>query len=732
MTQGATRVLYVDDDVDDQVILRDLLEDAEGSFELECVSTYEAALDRLLSESHDVFLLDYRLDHRTGLDLLREAGQRGNRIPVVMLTGRGCRSLDVQASELGAVDYLVKDQIDAQVLERTIRYAVRTAHTTQALRDSEERYVLAAQGANDGLWDWNLRTNTISFSPRWKTIFGYAEDDIGDDPREWLGRIHPEDREQTEAAIADHVRGRTDHFENTHRIRHADGTYHWVLVRASAARTHDGEAYRMAGSHMDVTKLRNAEQQLLAHSFFDEPTGLPNRNLLLDRAAVVMEHADATSELQCAMLALRVDAATSVGLNLGQKDSDRFIAEAVSRFRKCVRPGDTIARLGDDEFGILLTDINDITSAMHIAERLRDAMRLPLAISDGEVTTTITIGIAETTGTTSEDDLLSQAMAALAQARAEGGDRIRTFDAQLHAHSVASMQLEAELRRAINDGALTVYYQPIVSLRTSHITSFEALVRWQHPQRGLLPPCEFIPLAEATDMVCALDRFVLQTATKQLAEWHHAFPKAASLAVGVNYSSRHFVDPVVAISILSALRSADLKGAHLRLELTESALLEDPDVAIGIFNELAETGVGIVIDDFGTGFSSLSYLQRLPVSAVKIDQSFVGALTTSSANADIVRSIIGMARGLGFDVIAEGVEHRDQVEHLRMLDCDEAQGFLLGHPVDSSEATALLAEHNPFGDTIIADLGLGSEDTRSLAARPMIDAVGVRTGTPAT
>lgn len=690
MASDTIKVLYVDDDPDDHVIVQDLLAEAEGTFEVECVSTYEEALERLLSGDHDVCLLDYQLNGRTGLDLLRDTAALDNRVPVAILTGRGCRSLDLQAAELGAVDYLVKDQIDAQVLERTIRYAVQAARATTALRDSEERYVLAAQGANDGLWDWNLRNDTMTFSPRWKSIFGYAETEIGDNPNEWFDRVHPDDLDDVETAISDHLRGATEYFESTHRIRHADRSYRWVLVRASAARMPDGTVYRMAGSHMDITKLRDAEHQLLERTFFDEATGLPNRDLLLDRAALAVLSADPTSNTRCAMLAVRVDAAKSVGLTLGRRESDRFIAETTARFRKCLRAGDTLARIGDADFGILLNNIDQIASAVHVAERLRSALRRPLAISDGEVTTTITVGIARATGSISGDDLLNRASAALAQAGSAGVDRIQVFDETFHARSIASMQLEADLHRAISDKALSVHYQPIISLETGDITSFEALVRWQHPERGLVLPDEFIPLADDTDMIRSLDQFVLETATQQLAEWRREFPSFEALAVAVNCSSRNFVGPGVVDSILGALEGAGLDGRHLDLELTESTLLEDPEVAIGIFNRLAEHGVGIVIDDFGTGFSSLSYLHRLPVSTLKIDRSFVSAMTTS--NTDMVRSIIALAKNLGFDVVAEGVEHQAQVNHLREMGCDRAQGFLLGRPVDAAAATALLSK----------------------------------------
>lgn len=728
MPQGTIRILYVDDDPDDHLIVQDLLEEAEVSVELEVVSTYEAALDRLLNGDHDVCLLDYKLNGHTGLDVLRELATHDICVPVIILTGRGNRSLDLQAAELGAVDYLVKEQLDAQVLERTIRYAVKTAHGTKVLRESEERYVLTAQGANDGLWDWNLQTNNIIFSPRWKSIFGYAESEINNTPDEWFGRVHPEDLDQVEAAVRDHVLGKSDHLESTHRIRHADGSYRWVLVRAAAARTRDGEAYRMAGSHMDITKLRDTEQQLLERSFFDQLTGLPSRNLLLDRAAVATLDVNPENGQRCAMLAIRVDAASSVGLTLGKTEADRFITETADRFRQCMRNADTIARLGDDEFGVLLTDIGDITSAVRVAERLRDVMSQPLAVSDGEVTTTITVGIADTTEPMSGDDLLSRASAALAQADAAGGERIQTFDEQLHARSVASMQLESNLRRAITEGTLSIFYQPIASLRTGQITSFEALVRWQHPERGLLLPDDFIPLAEETNMIRALDRFVLETACKQLVEWHKSIPDADSLAIGVNYSSKHFVDPQTAPSIAATLASVGLDGKHLHLELTESALLEDPDIAIGILTELSDHDIDIVLDDFGTGFSSLSYLQRLPVFALKIDRSFVKALTTSTSNADIVRSIIGLAGNLGFGVIAEGVESHQQLQHLMEMGCDEAQGFLLGHPVDAGTASALLEEQAASKDGIWVGLGKDAPAMASTRGRPIVDVVGTHSG----
>ncbi len=705
---GSTSILYVDDDLDDQQLIRELLSEAEGDFTLECVPTYTAAIDRLLNGDHDVCLLDYRLGVRTGLDVLREAMVSENRVPIVILTGCGSHALDVEAAKLGAVDYLVKEEVSALILERTIRYAVSAARATKKLRESDERYVLAALGANDGLWDWCLQSNTIAFSPRWRSIFGYEE--IGDDPSEWMSRVHPDERETVEDAIARHIRGESEFLEVTHRMRHANGTYRWTLVRAAAGRGRDGVAHRIAGSHMDITTFREAEDLLVERSFFDEMTGLPNRDLFLDIATEAALAADPSNNRLCAMLAVRVDAATSVGLTLGQRAAERFIAETVDRFQGCLRQGDIIARLGDSEFGILLPQIHDHAAVLQIAEQLRDAMRRPLPISGGEVITTISVGIAEAVDSTSGDDLLARALAALAQTRTAGSNGPQAFDENLHAHTVSNLHLEADLRTAITEGALSVHYQPIVSLRTGAIKSFEALVRWRHPERGLLLPDDFIPLAEASDMIRALDKFVLTTAVADFAGWRKAVPAVDSMAVAVNCSTQHFADSGVVPWISDALGAAGIESRHLVLELTESILIEDPNVAIDILNDLNSLGVTIALDDFGTGFSALSYLHRLPLSVLKLDRSFVSELSNGDGTADVVRSIVGLARNLGLRVIAEGVEKQAQLRELQKMGCHEAQGFYLGHPVDAAGAMTLIEKQAE------GDLFLSAEDGAKVSA----------------
>jgi diguanylate cyclase (GGDEF)-like protein/PAS domain S-box-containing protein len=686
MTSGEPiRVLLVDDDEDDHLLTRDLLaeitEIGRERYRLDWEPDYGAALAAMCDRTHDVYLLDYHLGGRTGLELLQEAVAGGCRAPIIMLTGLGDRDVDLEAMKVGAADYLAKSSLDASRLERSIRYALERARTLEALRESEERYSLAARGANDGLWDWNLKTGRIYFSPRWKGMLGFAEADVSDQPEQWLGRVHPEDLPRLEGDLAAHLEGRTPHFENEHRLLHKDGSFRWMLTRGLAVRDEDGKPYRIAGSQTDTT----------GRKVYDGLTGLPNRVLFLDRLVSSLARAKRHPEHLFAVLFLDLDRFKLVNDSLGHTAGDQLLIEVARRLEGCVRLGDTVARLGGDEFAVLLEEVGDVNGATRVAARVHEALSTPCDLGGRQVFTSASVGIAlSATGYESPERVLQDADTAMYRAKRLGPARYEVFDEEMRARALARLQMEGDLRATLESGQLDLHYQPIVSLGSGELLGFEALVRWNHPERGPVPPEVFIPVAEETGMIGILGMQVLRRACRQMREWMDRLPEERPLRVSVNVSGKQLAQGDFPERVAEVLRETGLPPECLKLELTESAIIENADSAVELLYRLRDLGVGVWLDDFGTGHASFSYLYRFPIETLKIDRSFIGQLDAEGRGAEITRTIVLLAHSLGLDVIGEGVESPGQRDRLRDFACDSVQGYLVSFPLASEEAGELI------------------------------------------
>ncbi|MBV9848852.1 MAG: EAL domain-containing protein, partial [Armatimonadetes bacterium] len=562
-----------------------------------------------------------------------------------------------------------------------------------ALRDSEARYALAARGANDGLWDWDLLTDVVYYSPRWKAMLGFAEDEIGTGLEEWFRRVHPEDLPGVEAEITAHRQGYTLHFENKHRLLHKDNSYRWVLSRGLAIRDRDGLACRMAGSLTDITEDKIA----------DPLTRLPNRVLFMDRLGRALERGKRDRDWRVAVLFLDLDRFKVINDSLGHLVGDELLISVARRLEACLRSGDTVARvtgqatvarLGGDEFTILLEDIQNEANAVGVAERILRELAVPFVLNGTEVFTSASIGITlGPAGYGQPDELLRDADAAMYSAKAGGKARYEVFDAAMRARTLARLQLETDLRRALERQEFCLHYQPIVALEPSRLMGFEALLRWQHPQRGLLLPSEFIPLAEETGLILPLGWWVLRESCRQMSAWKAAFPVDPPLDISVNFSSKQFLQVDLAREVERILSETGLDPHSLKLEITESAIMDDPKAAAVLLAHLRDLGVQVCIDDFGTGYCSLNYLHQFPIDTLKIDRSFVRQMEEAEENRQIVQSIVVLAHNLALDVIAEGVETEAQRHRLASLNCEYGQGFLFSKPVDSAAAAAFLAAH---------------------------------------
>lgn len=564
--------------------------------------------------------------------------------------------------------------------------------TQQALKESEERYVLSSRGANDGLWDCNLLTNEVYFSPRWKSMLGCEDNEISSSLTEWFTRLHPEDVEQVKAAIAAHLEGITPQFENEHRMLHKEGEYRWMLCRGLAVRNADGKAYRIAGSQADITERKRIEFQLMHEVLHDALTGLPNRVLFMDRLGQAIKSAKRRQNYLFAVLFLDIDRFKVVNDSLGHLLGDQLLRAIAHRLEACIRPGDTIARLGGDEFIILVEDIKDVNDATKVAERIQQELALPFNLCDKEVFIAASIGITlSTTGYDQPDDLLRDADMTMYRAKALGKARYEVFDQTMHIKAMARLQLETDLRQAINQEEFRIHYQPIVSLNKGIVIGFEALVRWYHPLRGIISPAEFIPVAEETGLIVPISWWVLGEACRQMQAWQEQFSSISFLTISVNLSSKQFSQPNLVERVKQILQETRLNARNLKLEITESVLLENVESAAAMLVQLQSLGIRLSMDDFGTGYSSLSYLYRLPIDTLKIDRSFIHNVDVDPEKIQIIRTIIALAWNLGMDVVAEGVETKKHMYQLQALRCEFGQGYLFSKPLDSEKAQALIA-----------------------------------------
>ncbi|MCB2154778.1 EAL domain-containing protein [bacterium] len=560
-------------------------------------------------------------------------------------------------------------------------------------RESEERYALAARGANDGLWDWNLRTNRIYLSPRWKTMLGYDEDEVGDSPSEWMDRIHPEDRDRVKAEIDQHLDRNTAHFESEHRVRHRDGAYRWMLCRGLAVGDRAGQLHRMAGSQTDITERKVAEEQLLQAAYYDALTGLPNRAYLMDRLWRSIIRSRDSDSYQYAVLFFDLDRFKNINDSLGHTLGDQLLIALAERLKSCVRTGDVVARLGGDEFTVLLEGISDVSDATSIADKVLREITTPFNLGGHIVYTNGSIGIALShSGYQRPEDLLRDADTAMYSAKELGKARYMVFDRGMHDRAVALLQLETDLQHAVAREEFRVFYQPIVSLRTGLIECIEGLARWQHPYRGLVMPGDFIPAAEETGLIIPMGLQIMREACRQLQEWKRRFGVNAPQAVCVNLSARQFMQPDIVEQVKAALDESGLDGNSLQIEITESILMQDIEAAMEHLARLKDLDIRLCIDDFGTGYSSLSYLQRFPIDTLKIDRSFVSNRITLDENLEIVRTIVTLAHNLEMSVIAEGVETEEELAQLRALRCNHVQGNYFSKPVAAGIINDILSD----------------------------------------
>ncbi|MCP5150201.1 MAG: EAL domain-containing protein [Ectothiorhodospiraceae bacterium] len=689
------RILVADDDPAVRLLTVDALT-PEGYDVFEAEDGH-AALEAFERHRPDLVLCDVMMPGTDGFGVCSamRAHPHGAHVPIMMLTGLDDVDSIERAFAHGATEFVVKP-INWTLLPRRVRFVLRASEAAEQLRRSEERYALAARGANDGLWDWDLRTDRVFYAPRWAEMLGLSASHLDSSPGEWLARLHPDDEERVRCEIAEHVAGETDHFESEYRMRDVDGDWRWMLARGLCVRNAAGNAHRFAGSQTDITKRKDAEAQLLHDAFHDPLTGLPNRALFLDRLRHCLELAQRRPGFQFAVLFMDLDRFKVINDSLGHLLGDRMLIEIAGRIRSVLRTGDTLARLGGDEFTILFEDIADVTDVTRLAARVQQQIAQPLKLEEQQIVTSASMGIAvSATGYTKPQEMLRDADAAMYRAKATGRGRYVIFDAEMHSHVVNVLQTEMELRLAVERREFRIVYQPIIDLQTNAISGFEALVRWQHPTRGLLTPDAFLAVAEESRLIVPIGRQVLREACAQMQTWREQDARADGWFVSINLSSQELGQPDLLEVVADVIRTTRLPPQCLKLELTETSLIENKDRALSAMVALRELGIQISIDDFGTGYSSFNYLHRFPFDILKIDRSFISGIDDSPEREEIVRAIITLAHNLGLQVVAEGSETARDLARLRGLPCEYAQGFSISEPRASQDIEQLFLAAAP-------------------------------------
>jgi len=565
-----------------------------------------------------------------------------------------------------------------------------------------ERRALALTGAGDMIWDWDVSADKVFTSPETEAALGLKHGTLEGPAAKWLDILHQADRDRFRATLDGVLEQRRGRVVQDFRMRTADGHYLWFALRARPVVGSDGEVVRLVGTISDVTEFKTAEERLLHDAVHDNLTGLPNRALFLDRLKAVLGLAKSDPALRPTVLVIDIDRFKQVNDSVGMAVGDSILLTLARRLGRLIKPQDTLARLAGDQFGMILLSERESARITAFAETIRKTLRAPITFRDREIFLTASIGLA-LGGADPEQvaDLLKDAELAMYHAKRTGGDRIDVFKDAMRARKSDRLSVESDLRRALERDEIAILYQPIVRLEDRAVAGFEALARWNHPRLGRLSPMEFINIAEETGLIVELGLMVLDRAARQLSTWQRTIRHREPLFVSVNVSSRQLLRHDLIQDLRTVLARAPLTRGSLKLELTESAVMENPEHAAQMLHRIHELGAGLALDDFGTGYSSLAYLQRFPFDTIKIDQSFV-RMSAKGTRPVILRSMIALAHDLGMDVVAEGAETDSDAVELSQLGCEYAQGFAFGEPMSVERARALLepesgARHHEAG-----------------------------------
>lgn len=588
----------------------------------------------------------------------------------------------------------------ATLLNKIGRSSPRVTEPTAEARDEDQG------GLFRRVFDQAAGMALVAPSGRWLTVnrslcaaLGYSEEELLE--KSFSDIAHPDDAGATLVQIQKLLEGQISSHQAEQRFTHKLGHLVWMLLSISLVPDSNGNPLHLVLQFQDITDRKMEEERLVHDVFHDALTGLPNRALFMDRLSLAIERARRRKDQVFAVLFLDLDGFKAINDSLGHIMGDQLLIQVSRRLTACLRTTDTIARLAGDEFTILLEDLTDERESLRIVERLQKELERPCKLGTDDIPVTTSIGVTLSSPSYERaEEMLRDADMAMYRAKSAGKARYQLFDTEQHVPALDVANLGKDLEIAVEKEQLFLHYQPIVSLETGRLQAFEALVRWRHPQRGLISPTDFIPIAEETGSIIQIGNWVLREACLQVKRWQEKFPLYTSLAVTVNLSGKQFMQADLTDQVIEILQHARLDPRSLKLEITESVVMENIGTATVLLQQLRALGIELGVDDFGTGYSSLSYLHRLPINSLKIDKSFVKGMVEKREHAEIVKTILTLARSLGIRVVAEGVETLEQLTELRRLQCDAGQGFLFAKPADAETAETLLAFKNQWQTTI--------------------------------
>jgi len=675
----------------------------------------ESALESFRAEHPDIVLLDVLLPSLDGFEVcaaIRELPE-GRNTPVVIMTGQDELHTIHHAYEVGATDFVSKP-FNWIVLSHRIRYILRSSRSAEELRRSRSRLLAVQKVARLGWWEWDPQQDRMLLSDRAAEMTGIAAVERGIPPAEFLARIHEEDRGRVQRALL-RTAGEGIPLEVEFRVRDAAGAERILRQHAEPLEETDSGSPLILATLQDATAQREAEEKIRFLVQYDRLTQLPNRSLLIERLETAVERARRHRDL-VAVLLLDIDQFKRINDSLGHRAGDELLRQVAGRLGKCLRRTDVVARpddyvvarLGGDEFILLLEEIRRAEDAARVARRIFDAFRDPFEIDGRELFVTVSIGIAVYPMDGSDSDaLLKNADTAMYHAKEQGRNRFQFYSESMNASAFTRLMLENSLRRALEREEFSVHYQPQIDVETGRLVGVEALVRWSHPELGMVSPAEFVPIAEETGLIVSVGEWVMKRACLDTQKWHKTIHPALRLSVnvsGVQFMEENFCDKVFQVLDLSGL-----PPELLVLEVTESVVMGNVDKTVGNLKRLKSMGLRLAIDDFGTGYSSLAYLKRFPLDYLKIDRSFMRDIPNDTDNAAIARAVVAIARSLGLRVVAEGIETEAQDRFIREIGCQEGQGYLYGRPVPGEKMAALL-EQAVAGDRSLTRLAPGRKE----------------------
>ena len=724
------RMILIVDDLPDNLRVLSAALSGQG-FQIRCAKSGAIALMAVKTTSPDLILLDIKMPDMDGYEVCQrlKASAATRNIPIIFLSALDDVFDKVKAFNMGGADYITKpfqveevlirvkyqlalkaaqvgiwqlnEELELLVEQRTEQLArineelaleiIERKHTTECLRISEERLESILGSIEDVVWSMNpTASQFIYFNAAVEKIYGFPTSKFLEDPEFWLKVIHADDRERIE--IANRSIMTTGTVSEEYRILRPDQEVRWVSDRRYLVYDRDGKVIRIDGIVRDITDHKRAQDQLVHDALHDSLTGLPNRNLFMDCVEQALKYGNRHSKYMFAVMFIDLDRFKMVNDMHGHMIGDQFLQAIAKLLVGCLRSvGDTVARLGGDEFTILIDDIQEVSEALMIADRILSRLLHPINLPTQTIFASASIGLViSNRDYVNGTDLLRDADIAMYRAKSLGKGRYILFDKKMYEQNLKASQLDSDLHYALERQEFELYYQPIISLTSDRLAGFEALIRWHHPELGLVPPSEFIPIAEETSLIIEIGDWVLNQACQQISTWQSQFLEAKSLKMSINLTCQQIREKNLLEKLDRVLATTGIDGSTIRLEITESSMMDQGEETIAKLEQLRARNIQLSIDDFGQGYSSLSYLHRFPVNTLKIDRTFVEQMSLGGQNLEIIRTIIILAHALDMNVVAEGVETHEQMSILKQLGCEYAQGYFFSRPIIAAAAEQMI------------------------------------------